>query len=144
MEKTFKVSIQFDSVTGKTPLGAAKIIAKWLKDSADEMIFDIIDETTNEAFTVDLSEEEEENAVLANKETSTINAYQLHDHKSEEIIGTVFIQKPSQITSDEIFSGWEKYNKEYEEININSFVEWFNENHLTKIGVVNMDFIQPS
>jgi hypothetical protein len=64
---SFTVSLTFECVTKKTPLKAAKDIAKWCKESADTMIFDVINEQTKEKFTVDLSEEDE-NAVLPNKD----------------------------------------------------------------------------
>lgn len=63
---TYKVSIRFDMIDAKNPLEAAKEIAKWLKEGADSMIFDIEDEATAKKFSVDLSEEDED-AVIENK-----------------------------------------------------------------------------
>ena len=64
--KSFKVTLTFDCIYAKNPLEAAKMIAEWCKESADEMTFDVINEETEEAFTVDLAEEDED-AVLPNK-----------------------------------------------------------------------------
>jgi hypothetical protein len=64
--KSFKVSLTFEGITGKNPLEVAKTIAKWCKD-ADTFTYDVVNEETNEAFTVDLSEDDED-AVLPNKD----------------------------------------------------------------------------
>ena len=71
MSKTFTVSLTFTDMTAENPLEAAKKACSWLLgepigDSvgdASKMIYDVIDEETNERFTVDLSEDDE-NAVL--------------------------------------------------------------------------------
>lgn len=64
--KTFKVTLTFESIYAENPLQAAKMIAEWCRESANEMTFDVINEETEEAFTVDLAEEDED-AVLPNK-----------------------------------------------------------------------------
>ena len=64
--KNFTVSITFESINSNNPLEVAKHIAKWLKADADKMIFDVIDEQTNESFNVDLSESDAD-AVLLNE-----------------------------------------------------------------------------
>lgn len=66
-DKTFTVSIVFETTSGKDPLSVAKLIAKWLKEDADTFIYDVVDDQTNEKFTVDLSEDDED-AVLPNKD----------------------------------------------------------------------------
>ena len=65
--KTFSVSVSFTDITAKNPLEAAKIACKWLLEDEDakNMIYDVEDEITNEKFSVDLSEEDED-AVLPN------------------------------------------------------------------------------
>lgn len=65
MSKTFTVSVTFTDMTAENPLEAAKKACDWLlKDNdASNMIYDVTDEETNEKFTVDLSEEDED-AVL--------------------------------------------------------------------------------
>jgi hypothetical protein len=73
MVKTFTVSVTFTDMTAKTPLEAAKKACSWLMgepvgdsvQDASAMIYDVTDEETNEKFTVDLSEEDED-AVLPN------------------------------------------------------------------------------
>ena len=65
---TFKVSLVFEGVTAENPLEAAKQIVKWLQDQqtgAESMTYDVINEATSEAFTVDLLEDDED-AVLPN------------------------------------------------------------------------------
>ncbi len=67
---TFKVSLMFEGVDAKNPLEAAKQIVKWLKDQedgAENMTYDVINESTDEKFTVDLAEDDED-AVLPVKE----------------------------------------------------------------------------
>lgn len=67
---TFKVSLVFEGVDAKNPLEAAKQIVKWLKDQedgAENMTYDVVNEATNEVFTVDLAEQDED-AVLPNGE----------------------------------------------------------------------------
>ena len=65
--KTFSVSVSFTDITAKNPLEAAKIACQWLLEDEDakNMIYDVEDEITNEKFSVDLSEEDED-AVLPN------------------------------------------------------------------------------
>lgn len=66
---SFKVSLTFDCIDAKNPLEAVKTILDWIQsdDGAEYMTYDVVNEQTNEAFTVDLSEDDE-NAVLPNKE----------------------------------------------------------------------------
>lgn len=67
--KTFTVSITFTDMIAKNPLEAAKKACSWLLESEDarNMIYDVTDEVTNNKFTVDLSEEDED-AVLPNND----------------------------------------------------------------------------
>lgn len=54
---TFKVIIEFDEIQAETPLEAAKQIAEWMmEDSA--VCYDVINQETKEAFSVDLAGEE--------------------------------------------------------------------------------------
>jgi hypothetical protein len=63
--KTFTVSLTFTDMTAFNPLDAAKKACKWLLDDEDarSMTYDVTDEDTNQKYTVDLSEEDED-AVL--------------------------------------------------------------------------------
>ena len=65
--KTFHVSVVFDSVSAENELKAAKIVAGWLKNDATDFIYDVTDEETENKFTVDLSEDDED-AVLPNND----------------------------------------------------------------------------
>ena len=64
---TFTVRLEFTDVYAKNPLEATKIIVEWIKQSVDDMVFDVINEVTDEKFTVDLAEEDED-AVLPNND----------------------------------------------------------------------------
>ena len=63
--KTFSVSLNFTDIVAENPLEAAKIICGWLLEDngAEDMIYDVTDENTNESFSVDLGEDDED-AVL--------------------------------------------------------------------------------
>jgi hypothetical protein len=63
--KTFTVSLTFTDMTAFNPLDAAKKACKWLLEDEDarSMTYDVTDEVTNQKYTVDLSEEDED-AVL--------------------------------------------------------------------------------
>lgn len=76
-------------------------------------------------------------------------AYQLHDTETEEILGSVIVtSKITKNTEDEVFEGWEDFNKleehELDHENVDDFVEWFNENYKTQIERLYIEFIQPS
>ena len=72
---TFKVSLTFECVDAKNPLEAAKTVLSWLLNKkensflggAERMMYDVVNEETDEAFMVDLSEEDED-AVLPIKD----------------------------------------------------------------------------
>ena len=53
-------------IYNENPLEVAKTIAKWCND-ANTFTYDVVNEETDEAFTVDLSEDDED-AVLSNKD----------------------------------------------------------------------------
>lgn len=80
-----------------------------------------------------------------------MKAFQLHDSETEEIIGTVTIVKEEIEISkgeDELWEGWEDFNQSEEHDldreSITDFIWWFNENFVTQIEEVEMEFIQPS
>lgn len=61
--KSFTVTLGFECVHAKTPLDAAKLVAKWLVEedelgNAYDMIYDVKDEDTSEEYIVDLSNDE--------------------------------------------------------------------------------------
>ena len=78
--------------------------------------------------------------------------YQLHDSDTEEILGSVLLtnQEDSNLTFDEnvneLWEGWEDYNilQEHEKdpCDVNEFVKWFNYHYVTRIEVIDIDFIQ--
>jgi len=60
--KSFKVSFEID-VSAETPLEAAKIVQNYLQDPDEDWQFFIQDEQTDEIFSVDLDESDDD-AVL--------------------------------------------------------------------------------
>lgn len=64
---TFEVVLRFTDIDAKNPLEATKKILKWIQEGADAMIYEVTNEETDQVFTVDLSEEDED-AVLPNNE----------------------------------------------------------------------------
>ena len=65
---TFTVKLEFTDIEAKNPLEAVKEILRWIEnEGADNLIYDVLNESTLEAFTVDMSEDED-NAVLPNNE----------------------------------------------------------------------------
>lgn len=66
-KKSYSVSLTFTDILAKNPLEATKKILKWIEEDANTMIYDVIDEETNDKFTVDLSEDDED-AVLPNND----------------------------------------------------------------------------
>lgn len=72
-----------------------------------------------------------------------MKAYQLHDSETEEILGTVLLTSEA----DEVFEAWTDYNKleehELDHKSVEQFVKWVNENYLTQIEELEVDFIQP-
>jgi hypothetical protein len=64
---SFTVTLTFECVDAKTPQEAVQKILGWIKEGVDDMIFDVQNEITEEKFTVDLSEDEE-NQVLPNND----------------------------------------------------------------------------
>ena len=63
---TFKVSLTFEDVTAKSPKEAVDKIVQWIKEGVDEMIFDAENEINGEKWTVDLSEDEEDQVLPNN------------------------------------------------------------------------------
>ena len=66
--KTYTVSVTFEDMSAKNPKDAALKAAQWLVENEDAymMIYDVIDEQTNEKYTVDLSEADDSIATLPN------------------------------------------------------------------------------
>jgi hypothetical protein len=64
--KTFDVSLSFTDIQANNPLDAAKKIAEWLIEDANNLVYDVIDEQTQKAYTVDLSCEDEDAVLLNN------------------------------------------------------------------------------
>lgn len=58
--KTFTVSLEFNQIQAESPLEAAKEIKHWLRDPFSDYVYDVIDEDTNEKYSVDLDESDED------------------------------------------------------------------------------------
>jgi hypothetical protein len=70
IKETYTVSLTFTDIDSDNPLEAVKRIIGWIKDvddGIDAMTFDVIGEISNDKFTVDMSEDEED-AVLPNND----------------------------------------------------------------------------
>ena len=65
--QTYSVSLTFTDIQANNPLEATKKILKWIEEDANTMIYDVVDELTNDKYTVDLSENDKD-AVLPNNE----------------------------------------------------------------------------
>jgi hypothetical protein len=68
---TFSVKLEFTDIEAKNPLEAVKKVLAWIQNQdntggAETFIYDVLNEETLETFSVDLSEEEE-NQVYLNK-----------------------------------------------------------------------------
>lgn len=63
---TFKVSLTFEDVIANNPKEAVDKIVEWIKEGVDDMIFDAQNEITGDKFTVDLSEDEEDQVLPNN------------------------------------------------------------------------------
>jgi len=74
--------------------------------------------------------------------------YQLHDSETEEILGSVIVTKedPNNYDGATLEEAWEGFNKleEYEgdTKNVDEFVVWFNENYVTQVDRLYLEFIQ--
>jgi hypothetical protein len=64
---TFEIVLRFTDIDADNPLDATKKILEWIKDDASSMIYEVNNEITNEKWTVDLSEDDDD-AVLPNNE----------------------------------------------------------------------------
>jgi hypothetical protein len=63
---TFKVSLTFEDVMADSPKEAVDKIVEWIKEGVDKMIFDAENEINGEKWTVDLSEDEEDQVLPNN------------------------------------------------------------------------------
>lgn len=66
-KKTYTVSVTFDCLAANSPLDAVNKACEMLMRDANTFIYDVHDEESDEKFTVDLSEDDED-AVLPNND----------------------------------------------------------------------------
>ena len=59
--------IELEETDAANPLEAAKIIASWLEDQASGYLYYVQNDETNEVFSVDLSEDDEDAVLLIDK-----------------------------------------------------------------------------
>jgi len=79
--------------------------------------------------------------------------YQLHDAESEEILGTVKVrnEKECQLKgishSNEVSESWDDFNRceesENDHRDVGAFVEWNNENRVTQLDRIYLEYCQP-
>lgn len=79
-----------------------------------------------------------------------MTAYQLHDTETEEILGSVIIiptAKEVKSPEDELREGWVDFNRleetEGDHTSVDEFIVWFNEQYVTQIERLYLEFIQP-
>lgn len=63
---TFKVSLTFEDIIADSPKEAVDKIVNWINDGVYEMIFDAENEINGEKWTVDLSEDDEDQVLPNN------------------------------------------------------------------------------
>jgi hypothetical protein len=85
---------------------------------------------------------------LSKQNPKDMTGYQLHDTDTQEIMGSVII-KFAAIAEDgvvELHDGWHDFNRleetEDDHCDVDAFVEWFNESHVTQIERLYLEFIQ--
>ena len=86
------------------------------------------------------------NQLTKNKMTG----YQLHDTETQEILGSVIVTHDApeiENASETLTEAWESFNKLEEHLgdntNVDDFVGWFNDNYVTQIERLYLEFIQP-
>jgi uncharacterized phage-like protein YoqJ len=64
----YTVSVTFEDMSAKSPKDAALKAAQWLVENEDAymMIYDVIDEQTNEKYLVDLSDMDDSTSTIPN------------------------------------------------------------------------------
>ncbi len=76
-----------------------------------------------------------------------MKGYQLHDTETEEILGSVIVTKFNEDLTDDVHEAWEGFNKleehELDHTDIYHFVSWYNENYVSQIEELELDFVQP-
>jgi hypothetical protein len=80
--------------------------------------------------------------------------YSLHDAESEEVLGTVKVINPEECLekgiehSMEVSESWDEFNRceesELDNQDVNDFVTWNNENRVTQIERIFIEYCQPS
>jgi hypothetical protein len=60
---SFEIVLRFTDIDEPNPLDAVKKIRQWIEEGSANMIYEVRDEETDEKWTVDLSEDDED-AVL--------------------------------------------------------------------------------
>ena len=74
------------------------------------------------------------------------NAFQLCDSETEEVLGTVLVTNEVEPKNDELFDGWRDFNKlgdgNISNVDIDLFVEWFNNVYETQIIKLTVNLIQ--
>jgi hypothetical protein len=77
---------------------------------------------------------------LSKQNPKDMTAYQLHDTDTQEIMGSVIITHRETNTEDAetaLHDGWHDFNRaeetEDDHCDVDAFVEWFNESHVTQI-----------
>jgi hypothetical protein len=87
---------------------------------------------------------------LSKQKPKDMTGWQLHDTDTQEIMGSVIIthRESSEIEDAEtaLHDAWHDFNRaeetEDDHTDVDAFVEWFNESHVTQIERLYLEFIQ--
>lgn len=78
-----------------------------------------------------------------------MTGWQLHDTDTQEIMGSVIITHTEPHVEDAVTAlhdGWHDFNRaeetEEDHTDVDAFVEWFNESHVTQIERLYLEYIQ--
>ena len=82
---TYTVTLTFEGLNSTDPLEAVKTIESWIKEGGEAMIYDVVDEDTQEKFSVDLNEEDDDMVVKLPKVDPTQAIYVTDICTTEEL-----------------------------------------------------------
>jgi len=78
-----------------------------------------------------------------------MTGFQLHDTETQEVLGNVIITHSEQHVEDgqiAVHDGWHDFNRleetDGDHTDVDEFVVWFNENYVTQIERLHLEYIQ--
>ncbi len=74
-------------------------------------------------------------------------AYELHDSVSNKILGIVIVTNDIPTIHNEVFEGWDDFNRleehELDHKSVSDFVTWFNKNYVTQLEKLDIIIVRP-